>query len=248
MSDIEKNKAASKKKDTQPSLADNHPLNANEEREKQTSDSTATTNPSEHVENKCLCDKSRKKERIKLIIESLVAIGTIGNVIVFWIVSNNQRIDTLKSIQVDQENFRIEKGALLASSQPTLSFYNGPGEKYTVYLTITNFGKTVADSVFYWFNCVVSDKKIPYNPKVKKEFPNISFFVLPGAGFQVGDTIKRKYIDRTGMRLVNGRIKVFFYGEVRYKSLGRFDTLQFMSRNTSDVGEFESYGTFNKLR
>jgi len=248
MSDIEKNKATSKKKDTQPSLADNHPLNANEEREKQTSNSTAATNPSEHVENKCLCDESRKKERIKLIIESLVAVGTIGNVIVFWIVSNNQRIDTLKSIEADQENFRIENGALLASSQPIISFYNGPGEKYTVYLTVTNFGKTVADSVFCWFKCIPSDKYISYNPKVKGEFSNISSFVLPAGYFQLSDTIKRKYIDPTGSRLVNERIKIFFYGEVRYKSLGRFDTLEFMNVSTSASGDFESYGTFNKLR
>ena len=190
---------------------------------------------------------------ISIFVNFILAIGTF----LLW----NQAIKQSKaaeaaadlakqSIEIAQENFRIENGALLASSAPSLRFDNGIPRNCTISVTVTNFGKTVADSVSYWFDCIVSDKNIPYNPSIRKEFSRIPFFLLPlpNNGFPITDTINNKYIDPTGMRLKNERIKVFFYGEVRYKSLGRFDTLQFMSVSTSASGDFESYGTFNKLR
>jgi hypothetical protein len=137
----------------------------------------------------------------------------------------------------------------LASSQPVFYFQNGY-EKYTISATVTNFGKTVADSVFYWSDYIVSEKNTSYNPSVRKEFSNVPFFVLPDNSFTISDTIKRRYIDPSGFRLVNEKARFFFYGEVRYKTIGGFDTLSFMSVNTStsESGDFVSYGTFNKLK
>ena len=190
---------------------------------------------------------------ISIFVNFILAIGTF----LLWNqaskqskAAENAAESAKQSIEIAQENFRIENSALLAPSAPSLRFDNGVFRNCTISVTVTNFGKTVADSVSYWSKCIVSDKDIPPNPPLRKEFSKIPFFLLPlpNDGFPITDTINNRYIDPTGMKLVNERVKIFFYGEVRYKSLGRFDTLKFMSVSTSASGDFESYGTFNKLR
>jgi len=154
-----------------------------------------------------------------------------------------------QSIELAQENFRIENSALLAPNLPTFPFdhsYQSP----IIYITITNFGKTVAESVFCWYNYIVSEKYIPDNPIIRKEFSKIPSFILPGGDSVIEDAIDRKYVNSDSSALASKKMKFFFYGEVRYKTIGKFDTLEFMYVNTSikGTGDFIRYGTFNKLR
>ena len=113
-----------------------------------------------------------------------------------------------------------------------------------------NYGKTVADSVSCWSYYVVSEKNISYNPIIRKEFSKIPSFILPYEKSTIEDSIDERYLNSKNPELASKVKKFFFYGEVRYKTIGKFDTLEFMYVNTSisGTGDFESYGTFNKLR
>jgi hypothetical protein len=202
--------------------------------------------------------RKEKRERINIIVNISLAAFTA---FLFFVatyqtyqtrqsvaIADSSLIVTKQSVELAQENFRIENSALLAPIEIGFSFDNVNFKKCTISLSVKNYGKTVADSVSYWSHYVVSEKNISYNPVIRKEFSKIPYFILPYEKSPIEDSVDERYLNSKSAELASTVKRFFFYGEVRYKTIGRFDTLEFMYVNTSLLGEFESYGTFNKLR
>jgi hypothetical protein len=197
--------------------------------------------------------KKKTWPEVTLAITTALLVGVTGILAYFTYGLFNESVKqsekTERSIELAQENFRIENRAWVGLTHPPThkgGIYGVMGgQVYSI--EIRNFGKTPAESLRYWKSFFFSNQ-LP-RPKITSAFSEESRTLSPDEPFSINIRIDSSFSENLLAKIRLNTKSLFLYAIITYKDIyGIVDTTEFVGRYNPSEDIFVPSGTFNRMK
>lgn len=239
----QKNKKTSKKDENTPVPLPDAEIDDTNGHQSQSSNGTQNTKPIDQIKKITWPERTLAIATVVLVlVTSVLAFYTYK----LFSESVGQSEKTQRSIELAQENFRIENRAWVGLTHPPThkgSIYGlMVGQVYSI--QIRNFGKTPAESLRYWKSFFFSNQ-LP-KPKITTPFSEESRTLSPNEQFSIDIGVDSSF-DENLLAKIGRQKRLFLYAIITYKDIyGIIDTTEFVGIYDSEDA-FSPYGTINRM-